>query len=156
MSFFDYDVDINPPSSSCAPNSGIEASRSNPCRLCGAEKWCFHLSEDSVTCDRVDQAPDGWIKTGKAKDGRSIFAKEGSRRHRHHSLPNPEEILPLVLNPKTDSPQWVTLSTVGTESEQQIEYFYPNPETGEKLGKVVRKQWTDRRAVYRRGRRLET
>lgn len=58
--------------------------------------------------------------------------------------------IPLALDPKTDSPQWVTLNTIGTESEQQIEYLYPDPETGELLGKVVRKQWTDRRVVYGR------
>jgi len=130
---------------------GIEASRANPCLLCDSDHWCFHLSKDAVICGNTDHAPKGWVKTGEAKDGWGMFAKEGSReRYRHRGLPNPEEILPLALDPKTDSPQWLTLSTVGTESEQQIEYFYPNPETGEPLGKVVRKQWTDRRAVYGR------
>ena len=128
--------------------NGIEASGSNPCPLCNSDRWCFHLSEDAAICGKTDSPSSGWFKVGTAKDGRSIFAREGSRRHRHRDLPNPEEILPLTLNPKTDSPQWVTLSTVGTESEQQIEYPYPNPETGEPLGKVIRKQWTDRRAVY--------
>jgi hypothetical protein len=104
-------------------------------------------------CGNTDHAPDGWIKTGKAKDGRGIFAKKGSQRRWRGGLPNPEEILPLELDPKTDSPEWVPLSTVGTESEQQIEYLYPDPETGEPLGKVVRKQWTDRRAVYGRSGR---
>jgi len=130
--------------------NGIEASAANPCPLCDSDRWCFHLGEDAATCGKIDSPPRGWIKTGIAKDGRGIFAKEGSRRHRHHGFPNPEEILPLALNPKTDSPQWVTLSTVGTSSEQQIEYLYPDPITGEPLGKVVRKQWTDRRAVYGR------
>jgi len=133
-------------------NTGVEASRVNPCPLCNSDHWCFHLSEDAVVCGKTDYAFSGWVKTGEAKDGRGIFAKEG-RRHQHRGLPNPAEILPLALDPKTDSPQWITLSTVGTESQQQIEYFYPNPETGEPLGKVVRKQWTDRRAVYGRSGR---
>lgn len=131
---------------------GKEASCANPCLVCGSDKWCFHMNEDAVVCGNTDHAPDGWIKTGEAKDGRGIFAKEGRRRP-PGGLPSPEEILPLALDPKTDSPEWVTLSTVGTESEQQIEYLYTNPETGEPLGKVVRKQWTDRRAVYGRSGR---
>jgi hypothetical protein len=145
-----YDADINPPHNNSAYGNGVEASSSNRCPLCDKSDWCFILDNgNAVECRRTDSAPDGWFKAGKAKDGENIFAREGSRRHRHHGLPHPEEILPLTLNPKTDSPQWVTLSTVGSESEQQIEYFYPNPETGEPLGKVVRKQWTDRRAAYK-------
>jgi putative DNA primase/helicase len=133
--------------------NGIEASRDNPCLLCGSDDWCFHLSKNATICGKTDYAPSGWLKISKAKDGRGIFAKEGSRSHRCHGLPNPKEILPLQLNPKLDLPQWVTLSTVGSESEQQIEYFYPDPDTGEPLGKVVRKQWSNRRAVYGRSRR---
>lgn len=134
------------------PSNGIEASRANPCHVCGSDHWCFNLSEDAAICGKTDYAPSDWVKTGEAKDGRSIFAREGRVRQRG-GLPSPEEILPLALDPKTDSPQWVTLSTVGNESEQQIEYLYPDPETGEPLGKVVRKQYTDRRAVYGRSGR---
>ena len=146
-----YDADINPPHNNSAYGNGVEASSGNQCPCCDSSKWCFILDDgNAAICGKTDSAPNGWVKVGQAKDGRNIFAREGSRRHRHHGLPNPEEILPLALNPKTDLPQWITLSTVGTESEQQIEYFYPNSETGEPLGKVVRKQWTDRRRVYGR------
>lgn len=79
-------------------------------------------------CSKTDDAPRG-CKTGEGKDGRGIFAKEGRRRQRGR-LPDPAEILPLALDPKTDSPQWVTLSTVGTESERQIEYHYPDLRQG--------------------------
>lgn len=134
--------------------NGIEASRANPCPLCDSDHWCFHLSKESVICGKTDYPPIGWVKTGEAKDGRGIFAKEGTRSRRNQSgLPSHEEILPLALDPKTDSPQWITISTVGSESEQQIEYLYPDPETGEPLGKVVRKQWSDRRACYGRSGR---
>lgn len=134
---------------------GEEASRFNPCPLCDSDHWCFHVNEDTIMCSKTDEAPEGWVKTGQGKkDGRNIFAKKGSqKRQRYGSLPTPEEILPLALDPKTDSPQWVTLSKVGLESELQIEYMYPNPETGEPQGKVVRKQWSDRRAAYGRGRK---
>jgi len=133
--------------------SGIEASRANPCPLCDSEHWCFHLSEDAVVCGKTDRAPTGWERTGTAKDGRGIYAKAGNERHRRLGLPSPDEILPLALDPKTDSPQWKTLTTVGSESEQEIEYFYPNPDTGEPVGKVVHKQWSDRRPAYGRGGR---
>lgn len=130
---------------------GVEASRDNPCPFCGGEDWCFHLGDDAGICGRVDTPPQGYFKSATAKDGRPIFRREGSsKRQRSGGLPQPEEVLPLALNPKTDSPQWLTLSRVGTESEQQIEYFYPNAVSGAPLGKVVRKQWTDRRAVYGR------
>ena len=93
-----------------SPRDGIEASHANPCPFCDSERWCFHLSEDAVICGNTDHAFKGWVKTGEAKDGRGIFAKEGSRsRSRHRGLPSPEEILPLALDPQTDSPRWVTL-----------------------------------------------
>jgi len=129
--------------------SGTESSSANRCPLCDSDHWCFHLDQNAVICGNTDHAPAGWVKTGEAKDGRGIFAKE-DRSRRRQGLPSPEEILPLALDPKIDSPQWVTLSTVGTESERQIEYLYPNPETGEPLGKVIRREWTDRRAAYGR------
>lgn len=133
-------------------SNGVEASVTNPCPLCDGDNWCFHLNSNAVICGKSDRAPIGWLKTGEAKDGRGIFAREG-RVHQRGNLPNPEEILPLSLDPKTDSLRWVILSTVGSESEQQIEYLYPDPETGQPLGKVRRKQWSDRRAVYGRSGR---
>jgi len=135
-------------------SNGIEASRAHPCPLCGSDHWCFHLSEDALICGKTDYAPIGWVKTGEAKDGRGIFATVGSRKRRSQGkLPSHEEILPLLLDPKTDSPQWITRSTVGSEDEQEIEYLYPDAETGEPLGKVIRKQWSDRRAAYGRNGR---
>jgi putative DNA primase/helicase len=151
-----YDADINPPHNNSVYGNGVEASSGNQCPCCGGSRWCFILDDgNAAICGKTDSAPNGWVKVGQAKDGRNIFAREGSRRHRHHGLPHSEEILPLALNPKTDSPQWLTLSTVGTESEQQIEYFYPNPETGKPLGKVSRNQWSDRRPAYKDGKTKE-
>lgn len=63
-------------------------------------------------------------------------------------LSDPYAPVSLELRPKTDSPQWTGSSPDGKAKELQIEYLYPDPETGEPLGKVVRKQWTDRRPVY--------
>lgn len=135
-------------------SNGIEASRANPCHMCGSDHWCFHISENAVICRKTDYPPVGWVKTGQANDGGNIFAKEGSRKRQSSgSLPSTEEVLPLRLDPKTDLPQWVILSPVGGESEQEIEYFYSDAETGEPLGKVVRKQYSDRRPAYGRSGR---
>ncbi|MBA2749932.1 MAG: hypothetical protein H0U45_14695, partial [Tatlockia sp.] len=79
-------------------SNGIEASATNPCPLCDGDDWCFHLSSDAVICGKTDYAPSGWVRTGEAKDGRSIFAREGRSRQRG-GLPSPEEILPLTLDP---------------------------------------------------------
>lgn len=132
-------------------HQAVNGSHSNPCPLCFKEDWCFLIGEDieAVVCGRTDVAPEGWVRVSEAKDGRGVFVKTNARKKKKRSLlPNPESVLPLEIQEKKDIPQWVTLQTVGTESEKQIEYFYPNPETGERMGKVVRKQWTDRRAVY--------
>ena len=73
-------------------NNGVEASSANPCPLCHSDDWCLHLSDDAVICGKTNYAPIGWLKTAAAKDGRGIFAKEGSgKRQSSDSLPSPEE-----------------------------------------------------------------
>ena len=138
---------------------GRQVSKEEPCPLCGGEYRCFLLSDDCVVCGGMDIAPAGWRRVKASKDGRGIFSRgsgkgSGKRSQKAKSkpkieLPVPNEILPLVVCPQTDSPEWVTLATLGSESEIEIEYLYPNLLTGESLGKVVRRQWTDRRSVYR-------
>jgi len=71
-------------------------------------------------------------------------------------LSDPYAPVSLELRPQTDAPQWIEIgsSPDGKAKERQIEYLYPDPELGEPLGKVVRKQWSDRRPAY--GTRLDT
>ena len=128
----------------------FSASKDIPCQLCGKEKWCWQRSDGNrVVCAKTDRAPDGWFEYAVAPDGRKKFAKKGTQERRQKfKLPDPEEIFPLPLDPKNDSPQWVTLSTIGNVSEQQVEYLYPDPVTGTPLGKVTRRQYTDRRPAY--------
>jgi hypothetical protein len=60
-----------------------------------------------------------------------------------------EKLLPIEWKPKTDIPQWEpTGQKDGNGFEQVIEYLYPDLITSDPLGKVVRKQWSDRRPVY--------
>jgi phage/plasmid-associated DNA primase len=131
--------------------SWFSASKDNPCLLCGKESWCWQRSDGNrVVCAKTDRAPDGWFEYAVAPDGRKKFVKKGSQdRRQKFQLPDPEEIFPLSLNPKDDLPQWITINKVGKHEELQTEYLYPDAETGEPLGRVVRKQWSDRRPAYK-------
>lgn len=152
MSFNHYDFDINPPHSSSTSGRGVQASSENKCPCCDSPSWCFILDNgNAVLCERTDVAPDGWKRTGTAKDGRPIYAKGSSRqsdRRYKGILPDPLD-LRLEVYPKSDFPQWVE---IGRDSrgikELMIEFIYPDAQTGEAVGKVVRKQREDRQAVY--------
>ena len=113
-----------------------------------------------MICGRTDIAPSGWIWRASAKDGRAIFAKEGIDNNTQHSrenfysahrrvsdLPIPDSVK-LILQIKEDFPVWVDLTSHIDAVERQIIYPYPDPSTGNPLGRVVRRQWSDRRPVY--------
>lgn len=138
-------------------------SSKDPCPLCNGEYQCYTFG-DRVCCAGLDEAPSGWERLKQDKNGRWIFAPVGSSSRKHSrsgkqhktkkpkvTLPNADEVLPLPLVNRTDDdfPQWEqTRLKHGDQYEKQIEYLYPCPETGELLGKVVRKQWSDRRVAY--------
>jgi hypothetical protein len=157
MQHFEYDLN---PQDTPVLNKGTVASNDNPCPGCGKNGWCFHVSDSAFVCGRTDQPPDGYERRGAASDGRGIFAKIGSSRpERSEYRPSlVERLLPIEWQPKTDSPQWQpTRKKDGDNFEQVIEYLHPDPVTGNPLGKVVRKQWSDRRAVYgRKGQTLQS
>lgn len=154
MEHFDYNIDLSPQSSSELESKGVEVSNDNPCPLCGKTDWCFHISDLAIVCGRTESPPNDYERRGTAKDGRGIYAKTGSPRPRHPG----DRASQIWGKPKTDSPQWQpTGKKDGDEFEQIIEYPYPDPITGEPLGKVVRTQWSDRRAVYgKRGQTKQT
>lgn len=113
-------------------SKGVEASPSKTCPLCGGEYRCFLLSDDCVVCGGIDTAPANWKRVKTSSDGRGIFSKGSGKRSKQKAksksnvkLPSLDEVLPLVICPQSDSPFGVTLTTVGSESEIQIEYFYP-------------------------------
>jgi len=141
--------------------SGRAVSKKELCPLCEKPDWCFLLNEgNAVICGRTDIAPSGWIWRASAKDGRAIFAKEGIDNNTQHSrenfysahrrvsdLPIPDSVK-LILQIKEDFPVWVDLTSHIDAVERQIIYPYPDPSTGNPLGRVVRRQWSDRRPVY--------
>lgn len=203
----------------------VEASRSQSCPLCLRDHYCGLLTNDrdeilKAVCQWTEVAPDGWDRTGTAKDGRPIFVKQGHYRSKRRSFPDFVELKPRGI--PADIPQWrdvepgdraivagdlvrvrpetgmnsdliyEVLSTAGQNhngkhqivstlqllgspyggkmeiaaselviattdpatgaKEQEIEFLYPAVD-GTPLGKVVRRQWSDRRAVYERSRR---
>lgn len=159
MSFSHYDLDINPPHSDLVHGNGIQASSNNRCPLCDKPDWCFVLDNgNAVVCGRTDVAPEDWQQTGIAKDGRPIYTKAGSRQsgHKHKGiLPNPNDIT-LKVSPKTDFPQWIEIgSDYHGAKELQMEFLYPDSVTGEPVGKVVRKQWEDKRLAYNNGKKTK-
>ena len=148
-------------------NDVRSVSSKEPCPLCNGEYQCY-IFGDKVGCASFDEAPEGWEKLKQDKNGRWIFAPAGSSSRKYSrsgkqrkgktpkvTLPSADEVLPLLLANRTedDFPQWVeTGNRHGDHYESQIEYLYPCPETGEPLGKVVRKQWSDRRPCYGKDR----
>lgn len=145
----DFDFDLNP--AAAGPAEGTPVSTGNPCPGCGHTDWCFHVSETKFVCGRIDQPPNGYERQGTAGDGRGIFSKIGSPRPERngHRPTLADRLLPIHWQPKTDSPQWQPTGQKDSKCfEQVIEYLYTDPVTGEPVGKVVRKQWSDRRAVY--------
>lgn len=113
---------------------GAQVSQQNPCPICGKPDWCFLLPDgEAVNCQRSDQAPPGWsLCPRKAKDGSRIFR------------PKKQKKTLFYVPPTTDMPCWRKTGVQNGEHwEQEIEYFYSPRQ------KVVRKQWTDRRKVYR-------
>lgn len=62
---------------------GKEASKDNPCPICGGTDWCFQFGEHAWACGRTEpgQQPEGWKYRKRAKDSRAMFSlgKEGDR-----------------------------------------------------------------------------
>ena len=65
---------------SYATISWKEASKKNPCPLCGKPDWCSVAENDSaVLCRRTDHAPMGWKHIKDSSDGYPIYVKDDSR-----------------------------------------------------------------------------
>jgi hypothetical protein len=55
-----------------------------------------------AVCQWTDEPPEGWNRISTAKDGRGVFARNGSRRKRRHY----PDYVELVPQSKPDIPQW--------------------------------------------------
>lgn len=160
-------VNPNPQSSSA------EVSQQRPCPLCGKPDWCFLINDgNTVVCARTDNPPPGWEVIGRARDNRPIFINKSAQRHwegfcnsnqprkinKQHdvSLPLHNEIR-LIPQAKEDIPRWSDLGLpIKGEVERQVIYSYPDPTTGEPLGRIIRRQWSDRRAAYHNNKRTKS
>ncbi|GEM_PF-7056414 len=147
--------------------TGLEASRVNRCPMCDRDHYCYLVADDrrgdivKAICQWTEEAPAGWSRVSTAKDGRGVFAMDGCRRKRRHY----PDYVELVTQPKAAIPQWQDyllnlsgdpepLRRAGTAQELAIEYFYPD-ENGNPHGKVVRRQWCDRRRAYENNRKTK-
>lgn len=159
-------VDVSPQ----AEPTAFEASKKDPCPLCGHETYCYLFSTGNgdiikAVCQWTDEPPNGWDRTGTAKDGRPIFTKRGAPQNRKY-FPRFIQLTPRACGGekswddpywREEIPQWEdTGIKSGSHKEQVIYYYYPAVDRSP-LGRIERKQWTDRRAVYEsKGRKLKT
>ncbi|NEQ54334.1 MAG: hypothetical protein F6K11_30095 [Leptolyngbya sp. SIO3F4] len=120
--------------------TGREVTAEKPCPICLKSDWCFHLPDGAIVCNRMDHAPSGWIKLEKeAKNGGSIF-----RPQLNH----------LTISDKKVKAIWKRTGKYDRETsayEQEIIFQYSPAQ------QVIRRQWSDRRAVYKdRSGKLKT
>jgi hypothetical protein len=151
--------------------SAFEASRQHPCPLCGHESYCYLFTAGDgqfikAVCQWTEEAPHGWDRTGTAKDGRPIFGKRGAPQNRKY-FPSYIQLSPRACGGEKswDDPHWreaipqwedTGVKDANGHREQVIYYEYPAIDRSP-LGRVERKQWTDRRAVYEsKGRKPKT
>ena len=192
------------------PQNGInhnafEANATTPCPLCDRDHYCYLVTQGEEViksvCQWTEEAPQGWHRSGTARDGRGIFTRNGVRGKRRH-YPDYVELSPRELS---EIPQWqdvvltvedlqkghkvtqkgfpdtpltvkdvdwskrqviiefgldgyrrrfdeiqeVLTRDMKTGAKEQVIYYeYPAVDRSP-LGRVVRKQWTDRRKVYK-------
>ena len=109
-----------------------EVTHDHPCPICHKPDWCFRLPDGAMVCQREDSVPPGWVKlTTKAKDGASIFRPKQNHLH-------PRD--------RTNIPSWKPTKRRDTKTsalEQEILYQYSPTQ------RVFRRQWSDRRPVYK-------
>lgn len=77
-----------------------EATKANPCLLCGKPDWCsLAASGDAVLCRRTDTSPNGWKHIKDSKDGYPIYVKTGAvsdyvqNHHRRFQLTPPKPVI---------------------------------------------------------------
>jgi hypothetical protein len=151
--------------------TAFEASKKEPCPLCGHETYCYLFASATgqlikAVCQWTDEPPNGWDRTGTAKDGRPIFTKRGAPQNRKY-FPSYIQLSPRACGGEKswDDPHWreelaqwedTEIKDAKGNREQVIYYNYPAIDRTP-LGRVERKQWTDRRAVYETtGRKAKT
>ena len=151
-----------------AEPTSFEASKKQPCPLCSKTHYCYLFSTGNgdiikAVCQWTDEPPNGWDRTGTAKDGRPIFTKRGAPQNRKY-FPRFIQLTPRACGGekswddpywREEIPQWEdTEVKSGSHKEQVIYYYYPAIDRSP-LGRIERKQWTDRRKVYESNRKTK-
>lgn len=107
-----------------------EVTSSDPCPICSKPDWCFLLPDGAINCKRETSAPDGWVRASKdASDSTAIF-----QPLRNRAIPRNGRSLPSWKR---------TGQHDGDAFEMQIVFQYSETQ------RVIRKQWSDRRSVYK-------
>ncbi|MFN6466164.1 MAG: VapE domain-containing protein [Nostoc sp. DedVER02] len=131
-----------------------EATKANPCPLCGKPDWCsVAASGDAVLCRRTDTTPNGWKHIKDSKDGYPIYVKTGAvsdyaqnHRQRFQLMPPKTEPSPKPLI--TGNIRLATLKLpiesafLMTDTEKERFILYPYSRDGE--GTHGWKQWVER------------
>lgn len=120
--------------------TAYEATFEKLCPICQKPDWCLHLPDGAVVCNRLTQAPSGWIKLEKqAKNGGFIFRPQLNY---------------LTTSDKKAIATWKRTGKYdrGTSAFEKEIIFQYSP-----TQRVIRRQWTDRRAIYKdRSGKLKT
>lgn len=87
----------------------FQASRQTPCPLCERDHYCFLFQDEAgqlvkAICQWTETAPEGWDRTGLAKDGRGIFTRQGYRKTQRKHYPEFIQLHPKPI--PADIPQW--------------------------------------------------
>jgi hypothetical protein len=127
-------------------NESHQASAQERCPLCSRDRYCYLIKNDSgeaykVLCQWTDalNPPEGWNHVSIAKDGRPIFAKQGSERKRRKSKKYPA-LLKLQPQNKADIPSYqdVHIPTKEVDKGHTVRLKPGNPGGSETLHVVHR------------------
>ncbi len=123
-----------------------QASSQERCPLCSRDRYCYLIKNDSgeayrVLCQWTDalNPPEGWNHVSIAKDGRPIFAKQGSERKQRKSKKYPA-LLKLQPQNKADIPSYqdVHIPTKEVDKGHTVRLKPGNPGGSETLHVVHR------------------
>lgn len=114
-----------------AERTAHEVTKDEPCPICSKPDWCFWLPDGAINCKRSTVAVEGWVraKNDAPKDHSAIFQPK-----RNRAIPRSGRSLPAwQRTQKSDDGAF----------EKEIIFQYSETQ------RVVRKQWSDRRSVYK-------
>jgi putative DNA primase/helicase len=140
-----------------------EATKVNPCPLCGKPDWCSVSDNgEAVLCRRTDSAPVGWKHIKDSQDGYPIYVLDNQQprntqvintRHKRQRqakvkpAPIPQG-LPIARFPEipSDIPQKVDIAGIPTEAKKAVNK--KNPPTNTQFWQIIY-LYSENQRVYR-------